>query len=133
MVEEFSPGILATDYAAQEGITVERVYQLVKEGQLESYKVKRGQRERVYVVPKPTTIPTDVMSLAPLSTEAPSLAAISEYNDRLVAPWVKRVKDMEDQLGKAREEVGDLKRQVRELKADLAALQRTRTLDRESV
>lgn len=138
MTEPFQAGILATDYARREGITVDAVYLRVKAGELRSYKVGR----RVYVYPVERVIESEPES-PPGSVNLPALiaasrdvqaflAALAARDRELIAPWERRVDALEKQQGEDREQIGDLKRQVRELTADLRALQRARTVGQES-
>ncbi len=119
MTEPFQAGILATDYAKQEGVTVDAIYARVNAGQLHSYKVGR----RVYVYPpapieQTTTLPAQIDG-----AQAPGLPALSDYNSRLVEPWVKRVSELEDKVREQAEELGDLRRQVRQLKRALEGME----------
>ncbi len=134
MVQPYTERLLATDYAKREGITKERVYQMIHEGSLDSDRVREGGRERVYVYPKPKIIEVPRQAAAgavtlPALLEASQdiqtfLAALAARDRELIAPWERRVEALEKQSASDHEEIGDLKRQVRELKQTLAARHR---------
>ncbi len=144
MTEPYRPSILASDYARQIGLTTDAVVKRIQKGKLMGHKL--GDRWYVEI---DQAIPgqaehTDGPSVAaePPSTLMPTLpqmqaqlAALEAYNQRLIAPWVSTVADLRRELAEEKalrvaqaSEIGDLKRQVRELKQDLAALQRRATI-----
>lgn len=126
MSQVYRAGIPAIDYAAQIGVTPERVYQMVKAGDLEGYKVKEGKRQRLYVVPpeKIIDMPTDPLPEPSTAVEiAPQLAVLSSYNQRLIEPWAERVAELERVAREQAGEIGDLRRQVRQLKRALEGME----------
>lgn len=131
MTETMAPGLTLTEASLLSGKSVEAIRKAAQRGRIRAW--KEGDEWRV-------VLPERVINGAATSDDeneqsedstgelvpigpAGQLAALSEYNRRLIEPWADRVKSLEVQQLRDREQIGDLSRQVRELKRALVGMQ----------
>ncbi len=101
--------------AVRLGISVDGVHKRIKRGQLEAQKV-RGEW-RVFL-PEPVIDvgpPTDEPTHADLSPTVPDSPTRSLMYQQLVEPFRAQIREMQTTIQQQAQEIGDLKRQVRDL------------------